>query len=492
MSEATPDIQKFFKFVDDNQELYIKRLSEVVAIPSVSSDAGKRDDVVRMGKWLESQIKNLGGTVELRDIGTQKIEGKEIPLPPILLGHFGTLDPKKITLCVYGHYDVQPASKSDGWNTEPFELVEKDGKLFGRGSTDDKGPVISWLWVVEAFKKTGKDLPVNLKFVFEGMEESGSEGLEDLIVQESKKFLADVDYFCISDNYWLGKEKPCITYGLRGICYFTLQVEGSSKDLHSGVYGGTVHEGMTDLIKLMSTLVDSQGNILVPGIMDQVASLTPEESKLYENIDFNIEEYKKDVGVTKLLHDSKESLLKARWRYPTLSLHGIEGAFYGPGAKTVIPAKVIGKFSLRIVPHMQPKKVEQLVKDHIQKEFSKLNSPNKLNVTMIHGAEAWLSDFNNPNYVAGRQATKLVYGVEPDLTREGGSIPITLTFEKATGKNVMLLPVGAGDDGAHSQNEKLDRRNYINGIKLLGVYLDALSKQKVTNIKQDPKRRKLQ
>ncbi|MEQ2168243.1 hypothetical protein GOODEAATRI_012354, partial [Goodea atripinnis] len=352
--------------------------------------------------------------------------GEEIPLPPIILGHLGS-DPAKKTVCIYGHLDVQPALLEDGWDTEPFTLVEKDGKS-------------------KSFVLLSRDLPINIKFCFEGMEESGSEGLDDLVFSRKDSFFKDVDYVCISDNYWLGKTKPCITYGLRGICYFFMEVECGDKDLHSGVFGGSVHEAMTDLIALMGSLVDRRGKILIPGMYDSVAPLTEEEKKLYEKIDFDLCEYCKD-----------EQILMHRWRYPSLSLHGIEGAFSEAGAKTVIPRKVIGKFSIRLVPDMDPKVVEKQVVDYVQKKFADLGSPNKLKITMGHGAKAWVSDFNHPHYMAGRKAMKTVFGVEPDLTREGGSIPVTLTFQEATGRNVMLLPVGSSDDGAHSQNEKINR-----------------------------------
>uniref|UniRef100_UPI00398F5B77 cytosolic non-specific dipeptidase n=1 Tax=Pristiophorus japonicus TaxID=55135 RepID=UPI00398F5B77 len=471
-------LPKLFKYIDDNQELYVKRLAEWVAIQSVSALPEKRDETKRMVEFVAKEIERLGGSVELADIGQQTLpDGTKIPLPPILLATLGN-DPGKKTVCIYGHLDVQPAQIEDGWDTEPFTLVEKDGKLYGRGSTDDKGPVLAWLNCIEALQKLKQEVPVNIKFCFEGMEESGSEGLNDLIYSRKDTFFKGVDFVCISDNYWLGKKKPCITYGLRGICFFFVQVECSDKDLHSGVFGGTVHEAMTDLIYLLGKLVDSKGKILIPGVEESVAPLTEEEKMLYDKIEFDIEEYCKDVGACQLLHSTKEQILMHRWRYPSLSLHGIEGAFAGSGAKTVIPRKVIGKFSIRLVPDMDPEVVQKQVVDYIKKVFAEHGSPNKLNVYMDHGAKAWLSDFNHPHYRAGRNAMKTVFGMEPDMTREGGSIPVALTFQEATGKNVMLLPIGAADDGAHSQNEKINRTNYIQGIKVLGAYFHEMSSLK--------------
>ena len=244
-------------------------------------------------------------------------DGSEIPLPPIILGELGN-DPKKKTLLglveiahvfyplyarvpslkinqskVYGHMDVQPALVEDGWATDPFKLVEKDGKLWGRGSTDDKGPVLGWIHALQAYREIGQEVPVNFKFCFEGMEESGSEGLDQMLMsRQNTKFMQEVDYVCISDNYWLGKNKPCLTYGLRGVCYFFIEIECATKDLHSGVFGGTVHEGMVDLMWMMNQLVDGEGNILVEGLMDSVAPLTAEESAKYDNIDFDVDVYR--------------------------------------------------------------------------------------------------------------------------------------------------------------------------------------------------------
>ncbi|KAM9166638.1 cytosolic non-specific dipeptidase isoform 1-T1 [Pangshura tecta] len=471
-------LERLFQYIDEHQDLYVQRLAQWVAIQSVSAWPEKRDEIKRMMEVAAKDIERLGGTTQLMDIGTQKLpDGSEIPLPPIILGKLGS-DPQKKTVCVYGHLDVQPAALDDGWDSEPFTLVEKDGKLYGRGSTDDKGPVLAWLNALEAYQQTKQEIPVNIKFCLEGMEESGSEGLDELIVAQKDTFFKDVDYICISDNYWLGKKKPCITYGLRGICYFFIEVECSDKDLHSGVYGGSVHEAMTDLIALMGSLLDKRGKILIPGINEAVAPLTDEELELYEKIDFDLKEYAKDVGATKLLHDTKKDILMHRWRYPSLSLHGIEGAFSASGAKTVIPQKVIGKFSIRLVPDMTPEDVAKQVEDYLTSKFAELQSPNKFRVYMGHGGKPWVSDFNHPHYMAGRRAMRTVFEVEPDLTREGGSIPVTLTFQEVTGKNVMLLPVGAADDGAHSQNEKLNRYNYIQGVKLLGAYLHEVSQLK--------------
>jgi len=472
---ASDKLQKVFNYIDEKKPDLIAHLAECVAIKSVSAWPETRDEIHKMMDHVAKMITDLGGTVEKCDVGVQTFpDGTKLPLPNVLLGKLSS-DPAKRTVCVYGHLDVQPADISDGWDSEPFVLTERDGKLYGRGSSDDKGPAIAWLHVAAAYQKLGLEMPVNLWMCFEGMEESGSEGLDELILARKDDFFAGVDYVCISDNYWLGSEKPCLTYGLRGVCYFFVEIECAKKDLHSGVYGGAVHEAMVDCVNVLSKLVDTTGKILVPGINEAVAPMTEEEKEVYKPIQFCLDEYKGDIGCEVLQKETKEEVLQQRWRFPSLSVHGIEGAFSGQGCKTVIPRKVIGKFSVRIVPNHTIEQVEKDVCDYVQSEFAKLGSPNKCSVKMEHGGNWWVTDFNDDQYRAGRNATKIVYGTEPDLTREGGSIPVTLTFQQTTGKSVMLLPMGAGDDGAHSQNEKINIRNYIEGHKLFAAYLEEMA-----------------
>jgi Cys-Gly metallodipeptidase DUG1 len=341
-------------------------------------------------------------------------------LPPAILARYGN-DKNKRTILVYGHYDVQPAEMSDGWSTEPFDLtVDDKGRMFGRGSTDDKGPVLGWLNAIEAHQKSGTEFPVNLLMCFEGMEEYGSEGLDDLVYEEAKKFFADADAICISDNYWLGTEKPCLTYGLRGCNYYSIEVWGPGADLHSGVFGGTAQEPMTDLVRVMASLVDTDGKILIPGIMEQVAPVTEDEESLYDGISFTMETLHESLGSKTTIFEDKKSTLMGRWRMPSLSLHGIEGAFSAPGAKTVIPAKVVGKFSIRSVPDMEIEKTNELVCKYIEEQFLKLKSKNSFKVYPQHCGKWWVASPKHWNFSAASKAVERVWGVKPDFTREGG------------------------------------------------------------------------
>ncbi|KAJ7127526.1 hypothetical protein C8R43DRAFT_1027535 [Mycena crocata] len=475
-----PAPPELLSYIDAHAEPFIARLAQAVAIPSISGDPAFRPAVHQMSAWLAEQLTHVGVTVRPVPLGTHVMDGQTLELPPALLGRIGD-DPKKKTVLIYGHFDVQPAAKSDGWDTEPFVLTElEDGRLVGRGSSDDKGPVLGWVNVLQWHKESGKELPVNLRFCFEGMEENGSEGLDELVEKEKDGWFKGVDCVCISDNYWLNTRTPALTYGLRGLVYFKITLSGPGRDLHSGVFGRTVHEPMTDLISLMGTLVAPDGTILVPGVDEMVQAAGGEEIAIYDKLDYSIADVEGAAGGQIALSADKTTVLMGRMRLPALSLHGIEGAFAGPGAKTVIPAKVGGKFSIRLVPPQTPDAVEPLVRAHLESEFAKLGSKNKMDIELLHSGKPWLADWKHWNYTAAIKATEAVYKKTPDLTREGGSIPVTLTFAEQLGVNVLLLPMGRGDDGAHSTNEKLDKSNFIEGTKLLGTYLYEVGDVKET------------
>ncbi|XP_030349958.1 beta-Ala-His dipeptidase [Strigops habroptila] len=467
---------KIFQYIDEHQSDYIKDLKEWVAVQSDSVQPDLREEVIRMMALAADRLVALGAIVNLVNLGSHQLpDGQDLPLPPVILGEL-VKDPQKPTVCFYGHVDVQPAKKEDGWKTDPYKLTEINGNLYGRGATDNKGPVLAWINAVETFKALKLAMPVNFKFVIEGMEEAGSLGLEKLLQEEKQCFFSDVDYIVISDSLWLSNKKPALTYGSRGNACFFVEVECGSKDLHSGTFGGIIHEPLMDLIALLDSLVDHTGRIQIPGIYDSVASLTEEERKLYESIEFNLEEHKNNSGVKKFLYGTKEEILLHLWRYPALSIHGIEGAFHEPGIKTVIPAKVIGKFSIRQVPNMDLSVVKQQVVEHLESVFSKRNSPNKLKVSMPLSAKPWLADVNDPLYKAARKAIKTVFREEPDFIRDGSTVPVARMFQTIMQKSVIMLPIGAADDGEHSQNEKISRHNYIEGAKMFAAFFLEISK----------------
>ncbi|XP_031444899.1 beta-Ala-His dipeptidase isoform X1 [Phasianus colchicus] len=467
---------EIFPYVEAHQSDFIENLKEWVAVKSDSVQPDLRKEVIRMMSLAAARLAALGATVNSVSLGSQQLlNGQHLPLPPVVLGELGR-DPQNLTICFYGHVDVQPAKKEDGWKTDPYTLTEINGNLYGRGATDNKGPVLAWINAVETFRALKIAMPVNFKFVIEGMEEAGSLGLEKLLEEEKQGFLSDVDYIVISDNLWLSKKKPALIYGTRGNACFSVEVEGGDKDLHSGTFGGIIHEPLTDLIALLDSLVDPTGHIQIPGIYDAVAALTDEDKKLYESIEYDIEEHKNNSGVKKLLYSTKEEILQHLWHYPSLSIHGIEGAFHEPGIKTVIPAKVIGKFSIRQVPNMDLSDVKQQVVNHLENVFAKRNSPNKLKVSMPLGAKPWVADVNDPLYKAAKRAIRTVFGEDPDFIRDGSTIPIARIFQTVTKKRVIMFPIGAADDGEHSQNEKISRHNYIEGTKVFAAFFLEISK----------------
>ncbi|KAJ6545628.1 hypothetical protein B0H19DRAFT_285850 [Mycena capillaripes] len=265
-------------------------------------------------------------------------------------------------------------------------------------------------------------------------------------------------------HYWLNNRTPALTYGLPGLVYLKITVSGPGRDLHSGTFGQTVHEPMT-----VSHLVDSAGNILVPGVDDMAGVADVEERAIYDKLDYSAKDVESAAGGRSLSVD-KTQVLMGRMCLPSLSLHGIEGAFAGPGAKTVIPAKVGGKYSIRLVPPQTPAAVEPLVVQYLESEFAKLGSKTRMEVELLHSGKPWMADWKHWNYTAAIKATEAIYKKTPDLTREDGSIPVTLTFAETLGVIVLLLPMGRGDNGAHLTNEKLDKTNFIEGTKLLGTY----------------------
>mmetsp|Transcript_16292 Transcript_16292/g.57857 ORF Transcript_16292/g.57857 Transcript_16292/m.57857 type:complete len:534 (-) Transcript_16292:63-1664(-) len=487
-AQPPADLGPVFAYLEAHEEVYVQRLKEAVAIRSVSAWVDHRPQILVMLEWAQAWAVKLGAS-EARLVDNPLL-ATDATLPPMLLVTFDAecADAHLArTVCAYGHLDVQPARLEDGWDSEPFDLTELDGKLYGRGASDDKGPALSWLWAVEAHRELKLSLPVKLQLLFEGMEEYGSEGLPEFVKREAVKggWLTDADHFVISDNQWLSRTTPCLTYGLRGVAYFVVQVEGGATDLHSGVYGGSVHEPLNDLVHLLATLREPVGKggkmhherIRVEGILNGIAPVTDEERKLYSTLDFDVKSYEVgDVKGHSLESPDAESVLMARWRWPTLSIHGVEGAFSDTGAKTVIPGCVKGKFSIRLVPGMEPDAVTKLVKAHLEKEWrDTIGSPLKLSVECLHGGPAWLSRTDHPNYVAAAKAVERVYGRPPDFTREGGSIPVANWLSDATQMNVVLLSTSACDDGAHAQNEKYNRANLVNGIKTLAAYLHEIS-----------------
>ncbi|KAF9255689.1 CNDP dipeptidase [Marasmius fiardii PR-910] len=469
----------FHEYFDDkdNAKCFIDCLCNVVAIQFVSSETEpkKQERVNEMSKHQE---------------------GTEVDYPSAVLGKLD-VDSNKKTVLVYGHFDVQPATPA-GWPSgKPFKLDMKgpqpDSRIFyGCGLTDDKGPILGWLNLLTYFHEHPKEkIPANLCFCFKGMEESNDDGALDRLIREQVKpndYLYGVDCY-----YWLNTTTPIVTYGLRGIMYFKLTVHGPKQNLHSGIYGQMIYEPMNDLVHLISSLLNVDASIHVPGIDSKIAWLTAEEKKLYDNIDYTDEYLKKTVGSKTAISDDKNVVLMNCMRECSLSLHGIQPTLTKDDTKpvtpppeigTIIPASVTGEFSVWIVPPLTPDQIIKAVEVHVALEFEKLHTQNKYELVPTSAGNPWLVKYDHYNFEAAIAATSLVWSKKPNLTQEGGSIPIVSTFQekirvveqgKEVGVNVVLLPMGRGDDGAHSNPEKLDLSNYFNSSKTFSTYLYLIS-----------------
>jgi acetylornithine deacetylase/succinyl-diaminopimelate desuccinylase-like protein len=445
-----------------------KYLKDLVSLQSISAEKDKANESRKTAELIKSRLEGIGVQVEIIE---NKIEEKN----PLIIGKI-VHDSTKPNILFYSHYDVQPASKDDGWDTEPFEMVEKDdGYVYGRGTNDDKGPIVATHFAIEELKNELDNLPVNISFLYEGEEESSSGGFEETVTA-NKDFYGKIDGILILDTSWFNDEQPSMDYGFRGMAYMEIDIKGPKKDQHSGAVGGSLREPMTDLVYLFNTLLDLEGKVLIEGFYDKVKPLTDEEKELYKNIKFDLSEYKTTLGVQNLPINDPNEVLMNLWRNPCLSIHGIQGAFSGPGLKTVIPGNVIGKVSTRLVPDQDPKEIGNLFMKHIEKEFTKLKSPNTLNVKMSGEGDWWYGDLNNYLFKHGFNALKEYWGVEPTLTRSGGSIPIVPFMEKIFKAPAMGFGVGQESDGAHSQNERLRIKNLVGAKEVLKMILLKVGK----------------
>lgn len=444
-------------------EPIIEYLRKLVSMPSVSADPDRRSDALDAAKFIQNDMNEIG-------MDTLLVSNEVQGLNSLILGRLGN-DVNKKTLAIYSHYDVQPALKEDGWDTEPFVLTEKDGYLYGRGASDDKSGIACGLTAIRELHQEG-NLPINFRFIYEGEEESSSGGFEETLTKH-RDWLGKIDGVLILDTGWFGDNVPAMDYGFRGMVYMGIEIKGPVKDVHSGS-GGTFREPLTDLIKIMADLIDAEGKATIDGFYEDVRPVSGEENELYDNIEFDAEEYRDTLGLNTLDSYDKKEVLMNTWRHPSISLHGIEGAFSGKGGKTVIPAKVIGKVSVRLVPDQNPQQIADLFTKHVEKLFEKQNSQNNLLVHALGTGDWWLGDTNNFLFEVGRKVLKEYWNIEPSFVRSGGSIPIVPFMEKLLEAPAVSLGIGQDSDGAHSQNERIRIKNLVGGKEVLKLYFKAL------------------
>lgn len=445
-------MQEIKNYVQENKQKFIDELVEWLRIPSISADAAYKDDVNRAADWLMDKMGSLN---------LDRVEKYPTPGHPIVYGE-KIVDPKAPTILVYGHYDVQPPDPLELWTSPPFEPVLKDDKIYARGACDDKGQVYMHIKAIEVLNEMG-ELPCNVKMLIEGEEEVGSDNLGDFVNTYKDMLAADV--ILVSDTSMIANDIPSITVGLRGLSYVEVEVTGPNRDLHSGVYGGSVANPINVLCEMIASMKDDYGRITIPGFYDEVEALTREYRAELAKRPFNEEKYKQglDIAATGGSEKNYTPMERASIR-PTLDVNGIWGGYIGEGAKTVLPSKAYAKISMRLVPNQKSDRITELFVEH----FNRI-APDyvKVKVTPHHGGEAAVVGTQSAGYKAAEAAMFEAFGKQPIPTREGGSIPIVALFKEVLGLDTVLMGFGLNSDAIHSPNEHYGIFNFLKGIETI-------------------------
>jgi succinyl-diaminopimelate desuccinylase len=435
-------------------------LCQLLRIPSVSADSRHRADVRRAADWVVKQFTSLDMPVELC----------ETPGHPIVYAEWLGA-PGAPTALVYGHYDVQPPDPLNEWISPPFEPTIRDGNLYARGATDDKGQMLTHVKSAEAWMRSEGQLPINLKFLIEGEEEVGSEHLEQFIAANRQRLACDV--VVISDTSQFAPERPAITYGLRGIAYFELRLIGPKQDLHSGTFGGGVMNPANALTQMLAALINREGQIQIPGFYDDVEPLTDVERRQFAELEFRDEEFCRELNIAAVAGETGYSTLERRSARPTFDINGLWSGYQGEGSKTVLPARAGAKFSFRLVPRQDPKKVHAA----LEAMLKRLLPPGiTMELIAFHGAPGVVVPLDSPYIRAAARAIEQGFGRTPVYIREGGSIPVVSTFRQQLGVDTLLLGWGLNDDNTHSPNEKFRLLDFHRGIKASAHLWEELSK----------------
>jgi acetylornithine deacetylase/succinyl-diaminopimelate desuccinylase-like protein len=444
------NLPALIQYTQQNQQRYLDELNDLLRIPSISTQAERTADVARAADWVADS---------LRDAGMENIEIISTQRHPLIYADWLHAGDSAPTVLFYGHYDVQPPEPLELWNSPPFEPVIVDGYLVARGSSDDKGQMFIHIKAVEAYLKNAGTLPVNVKFIIEGEEEDGGESLEAYVPLHGDKLAADVAL--VSDTHILSADQPSIVYGLRGMCYMLLDLTGPAIDLHSGSYGGGINNPLNALGHVIANLKDQDGHILIPGFYDKVRTLDVEERAMLAQLPFNEAKWLADTGATEVWGEPEYTLLERLGARPTLDVHGIIGGYTGAGGKTVLPAKVHAKISMRLVPDQDPEEIRQLFEDHVKSIL-----PPSIGVKCKYhsGAKASVTNYKMPAMKAAHHAYTVTFGKEPVMTREGGSIPVVGLFQEHLGIETILMGFGLPGDRIHSPNERFYLANFYKGI----------------------------
>ncbi len=444
--------------IENEKEGYLEELKDYLRIPSISTDPSYADDVRRCGEFLAQKMTQAGLSVE-----TIETAGH-----PLIYGEWSGAQGKP-TILFYGHYDVQPPDPMEEWRNPPFEPTVEGDLLVARGATDDKGQSYAHVKAVAAMLAERGELPVNVKFLVEGEEESGGESIERFVREDAGEKLS-CDAVVVSDSSMYAPGQPSLLYGLKGLAYMEIRVDGPNRDLHSGTFGGAVANPANVLGRILGALVDRDtGRIQIPGFYDDVVDLEPWEREAFGRMDFDEEAYCKELGIEETFGEEGYTTLERAWGRPTCDVNGIFGGYQGEGAKTVLPAWAGAKVSMRLVPNQDPEKIAALFTDYVRQI-----TPHGVRVEVQdhHGAQAVLIDTKGPISEAAMAAQEDVWGKKPVLIREGGSIPIVATFAEVLQAPILLMGFGLSDDRLHSPNEKFNISHFYNGVRTIVRTLD--------------------
>ncbi len=452
--------REVLEFINNNRQQYVDELFAFLGIPSVSTYTHHAADIQKAAQWILERLQRLD--FKARICTTKR--------HPVVYGEY-LASSDLPTLLVYGHYDVQPAEPLDEWLTPPFAPTIRDGYVYARGASDDKGQFFTYLKAIEAVLTVQKALPINLKVLVEGEEEIGSPSMEAFLKEHSRELSAD--FVAISDGSQFARGIPAITYGLRGLSCLQIDLQGPRFDLHSGGFGGLVANPVQILAEILVKLKDHEGRVAIPGFYDDIQDLQRWEREEMASLPFDESQLKTYLGVEQLIGEPGYSPIERRTARPTLDVNGIWGGFSGEGTKTIIPARAGAKVSMRLVPKQNQLKINKLFRDYV----SSLTPPDvKLTITDLFGADPVLVSRDEPSIQAAARAIEIGFGKTPVFIREGGSIPIVNLLKESLGmENILLLGRGSPDDGFHSPNERLLLDDFYRGIRSAAALLFELA-----------------
>lgn len=448
-------------YLEQNKEQQLQELKDFLKIPSISALSKHKQDMLKAASWLSD---------ELRNIGMENVQIMETDGHPVVYADWLHAEGKP-TVLIYGHYDVQPVDPLSLWETPPFEPSVRDGKIYARGASDDKGQVFMHVKALEALFKTDGKLPINVKLLIEGEEEIGSPHLPSFI--EKNKELLKADVLVISDTGMIEKGKPSITYGLRGLTGLQIDIQGANSDLHSGAYGGGVQNAAHALVQLLSTFHDENGRILVEGFYDNVLPITEEEKNAIEALQLDDEKVREELGVPELFGEPGYNFYERTSYRPTLEVNGMYSGFQEEGIKTVLPNKATAKITCRLVPNQSPEEIYDKLVNHIEKHKPKGVT---VKITPFDSGAPFITPLEHPAIQAAGRAAAKVYNTETAYIRSGGSIPIVADFNQILNIPVVLLGFSLDSENFHAPNEHFHLENFYKGMETICEYWYELAK----------------